>query len=490
MIRAPLSGPADVEGWRAAARRLAGAGVPPADVAWVCGGQDDLLASGGLPDEPREPLRVPRAFVTLTDQMLRHEDERRFGLAYRMLWRIANGERLLLKDAADPDVRRAGEMASEIRRDIHKMHAFVRFRQVDGGGGGGDDEHARFAAWFEPDHHIVEAAAPFFACRFSTMRWSILTPRGCAHWEGETLGFTGPASRRDAPDGDPLEETWRTYYASTFNPARANLDAMRSEMPAKYWKNLPEARLIAPLLREARTRTRDMIDVGASEPAPRGRVTVARPELPDDPRTLGEIGGALDACERCPLHRHATAAVMGEGPADASIVLVGEQPGDREDLSGRPFVGPAGRLLDGALEEALLPRRELYLTSAVKHFKYEQRGRRRLHRSPDRSEIDACRTWLMREIDAIEPHLVVAMGVTAVRSLTGRAARVESMRGRVIEGRRFSLLVTVHPSFLLRLPDPRRAEEERARFVADLGLARSYLALPPKPGMVEAASLG
>jgi uracil-DNA glycosylase len=173
-------------------------------------------------------------------------------------------------------------------------------------------------------------------------------------------------------------------------------------------------------------------------------------------------------CTRCPLYRLGTQTVFGEGLVSAAVMLVGEQPGDQEDLQGRPFVGPAGRLLNASLEAAAIDRTKLYVTNAVKHFKYEPRGKRRIHKKPSASEIDHCKWWLDLELQIVQPQLVVAMGSTAARSLLQRPVTIESVRGQPLPlGPGRTLLVTVHPSFLLRLTDPAK-ERESERFVADL----------------------
>ena len=184
--------------------------------------------------------------------------------------------------------------------------------------------------------------------------------------------------------------------------------------------------------------------------------------------SLSAVKTSARRCKACPLWANATQTVFGEGPPRAGVMLVGEQPGDREDLAGRPFVGPAGRMLDRALAEAGLEREELYVTNAVKHFKNEPRGKRRIHKKPSHAEIDACHRWLERELELVGPRLIVALGATAARALLGRATPIERNRGRLLEraggGR---VLITVHPSSLLRLPDGYRAAAYR-RFVADL----------------------
>ncbi|MDZ3837073.1 MAG: UdgX family uracil-DNA binding protein [Rhodospirillales bacterium] len=489
MIEVTLAGEADFEAWRAEARRLLADAQPPEAVLWRVEAATDLFASPAEdPASDEAPAAsaaaspaVPRRFVEAARSAICHRDPERFALLYAMLWRIARGgERHLLDAAADPEVRRLAAMTQAVRRDIHKMKAFVRFREVAGEAG-----EPVYVAWFEPEHHILAQTAPFFAERFASMRWSILTPEASARWDLQRLSFGAGASKRDVPSEDALEEYWRTYYASIFNPARLNTAAMKAQMPVKYWKNLPEASLIAPLAAAAGQRAEAMI---AAPPAPAplraariasGARAAGSPTaeesmaLPDLARLKEEAGG----CRRCPLWEPATQTVFGEGPADAALMLVGEQPGDKEDLAGRPFVGPAGAVLDRALAEAGIDRAGVYVSNAVKHFKFLIRGTRRLHQKPSVFEIDTCRYWLDAEIEAVAPRLVVAMGATAGRGVFARDVKIGRERGRVIDLRQGQrALLTVHPSYLLRLPDQEAKDREYARFVDDLRLAREALA--------------
>ncbi len=277
-----------------------------------------------------------------------------------------------------------------------------------------------------------------------------------------------------------MEDVWRTYYGSTFNPARLKVKAMTAQMPKKYWHNLPEAQMIGPLIRAAQTRSAEMIAAAPKVPRPvRRRSPAAMP----GGGGLADAEGPdlslpnLSACTRCSLHACATQVVPGEGPAGARLMLVGEQPGDAEDLAGRPFVGPAGKLLTTALERAGIEREACYLTNAVKHFKFEPRGKRRIHKSPSAHEIDVCRWWLDQERVAIAPRVIVALGVSAVRGITGRQMTLSQIRSRPIplEGDP-QMLATVHPAFLLRLTDEAQKREEWKRFLADLRHARELAA--------------
>jgi DNA polymerase len=474
-----LDSETDFDGWRKAARALALNDVKPSDVTWrVADDAPELFEPTAPPLEPPHgTFNVPAKFVELADIAILHRNPERFALLYRLLWRLRTHHDLL-DIATDPDVAELAAMAKAVRRDEHKMHAFVRFREV------GREQKSHFVAWFEPEHHIVELAAPFFARRFADMPWSILTPDVCAHWDGHAVSITPGVSKSEAPTADRLEETWRRYYASIFNPARLKVTAMQNEMPKKYWRNLPEASLIKPLIEGAGRIASAMIANAATEPhKPQKRLEPPRindkaSEMPrkhaDDVETLREE--AAD-CRACPLYMDATQTVFGEGPPTARIMLVGEQPGDKEDLAGKPFVGPAGLMLDRALEEAGIERRTVYVTNAVKHFKFVPRGKIRLHQKPNTPEIKACRPWYERELAAIKPELVVAMGATAAQCVFGKITPINKNRGRLIDldddGTR--ALVTVHPSYLLRLPDADAKAREYQRFVQDLKIAADLL---------------
>jgi DNA polymerase len=424
-------------------------------------------------DEPLPPpvegLTVSRPFDALARTLMSERTGRGFALAHALLHRM-RGDRALLSNRADPDVAAAEAIAKEIRRDIHKMHAFVRFREV-----GPQEPRRRFAAWFEPDHRIEEAVASFFANRFGDMDWAIVTPEVTLRHEDGRLALDAVESVRPQAE-DALEQLWTTYYSNIFNPARLKVDAMRAEMPRKYWRNLPEAQAIPSLIAGARARVAAM-QAAAPRPAR------AMPEEAEMPKDLFDAFDTLDAarsaahgCTLCPLYADATQVVFGEGPPDAPIMIVGEQPGDREDLAGRPFVGPAGQLFDEVAEQAGLDRAQCYVTNAVKHFKFVQKGRRRIHQKPGASEVKACTTWLESELSLVDPKVVVAMGATALHALTGKGQGILKRRGTVEETRDGRpLLITVHPSYLLRLPDPELKAEQTERFRADLAAVPGLL---------------
>jgi DNA polymerase len=281
-------------------------------------------------------------------------------------------------------------------------------------------------------------------------------------WQLATIG--PPASRSEAPQDDALEAGWDAYYQSVFNPARVNPKAMRAEMPKKYWANMPETRAIPKLIRSASGQTEGILAKAATLPVK--RMPAKSPAaIEGDVTTLEELNRIISAAE--PLVKGGTRAVCGEGPVEAAIAFVGEQPGDQEDLAGRPFVGPAGQLFDRALADAGIVRTRSYLTNAVKHFKFVQRGKHRLHQKPTAGEIKHYRWWLMKELEIVRPRLIVALGGSAALALSGKAVSVTRARGAV-QFADSDGYVTVHPSYLLRLPDEDARRRGYEEFVADL----------------------
>ena len=470
-----LQTPGDFAEWRSAARGLLAGGVAPEDVSWRGSAEGASLFGDEAVATPAGAVSVPRELLEVAERVICHRDPEVPARLYRIVWRAAR-DRQLLARTTDAEVDWLRKADKAIRRDVHKMHAFVRFRRL-----GEEAGRERFAAWFEPSHHILRLTAPFFQRRFYGMDWAIVTPDARAIWQDETLSYGPGGTKDEVPDSDIVEDQWRTYYGAIFNPARVKIDAMRAEMPKKYWKNLPEAQDIAPLLAGAEARVERMREAAVSLANPlteKWRTRVPDELLLDeDVKTLGDVARAIDRCTRCPLYCNATQGVAGEGPEAARIMVVGEQPGDQEDLQGRLFVGPAGQVLNEALEEAGLDRTRLFLTNAVKHFKFEPRGKRRLHQNPTTGEIDICRWWLDKERAFVQPDLIVTLGGSALRGVTGKSASVKSMRGATheLEGGT-KLIATIHPSFLLRLPDRERAAEERKAFVADLIRARKLAA--------------
>ncbi|MFW2541808.1 UdgX family uracil-DNA binding protein [Primorskyibacter sp. 2E107] len=475
MYRVDLPDLGFFEVWRDAARRLLSHGVPPEQVTWHRGGDGDLFGGKPVPGQTGiHHVTSSKDFPALAKSVLCHSDPGGPALLYEALHRHQK-QRSLLSNPADPLARRLAKLSKAVGRDMHKMHAFVRFRELPQAG-----ERRRFGAWFEPDHHILEQATPFFAKRFADMDWTIATPQGVAAFVAGGLSFHPAAPRPDLPQ-DASEALWGTYFANIFNPARLHLKAMRSEMPLKYWKNLPETELIPGMLEAAEGRVQAMRDAMPTQaPARAARILDRLPQTPvtEAPATLEDAQAAARTCRRCGLCEAATQTVWGEGPAQAPLMIVGEQPGDQEDLAGRPFVGPAGQLLREVMAEARIG--PVWMTNAVKHFKFRPNGKRRLHQNPDRDEIDHCRWWLDLERRLIRPRLTVALGATAAYALTGDRGALTARRGGIETARDGgSVLVSYHPSYILRLSGT-EAQTARAALLQDLRRAADQIAEMPR----------
>lgn len=270
--------------WKRAAREALAADIAPDRARWrdrtrvqaeLSLAEPGAPAGGPIMGAQTREVRVPRVFLELAEDVACHRDEGRWALLYRVLWRLTHGEPELLAVPVDADTHALHSLAKAVHRDIHKMRAFVRFREL------ATEAGPWFVAWFEPRHLIVEANAPFFRDRFAAMRWSILTPDRCVHWDpaapAPALLFTRGVSRDDAPQADAAEALWRTYYASIFNPARVKVGAMQAEMPRHYWKNLPEAGLIPRLLAESRPRVEAMVAASAKKSAGRASPADEKP---------------------------------------------------------------------------------------------------------------------------------------------------------------------------------------------------------------------
>lgn len=266
-----LASEIDFDGWRSAARRCRSLGLKPEQVIWRVGSASELFDDGGgLPAAEEPGFAAPRRLVDLAGALILHRDEGRFDLAYRILWRLQQ-EPKLLEISTDADVRRAQLLKKEVDRSAYRMKQYVRFRSVADAAG-----EPLWVAWCEPEHRVLARAAPFFIDRFATMSWAILTPDGSAYWNTSELQFGPPAKREVAPESDPLEELWRTYFASTFNPARLKVKAMTAQMPRHLWRNLPEAQIIPGLIREAGLRAETMVAKPPSQPSRRAERAIAR----------------------------------------------------------------------------------------------------------------------------------------------------------------------------------------------------------------------
>ena len=331
-----LSNETDWDGWRRAARALIHTGAEPRTLTWSVGGETEHLP------ETSGTFHVPRALVSLASIAIQAREPERFGLLYSLVWRVNAGEKLL-EDESDPDLSLARRMALAVRADAHRMRTAIRFLPV-----AEEDGRTRFVGWFEPAHFVLQANAQLIARRHPELVWSIVTPDGAAHWDGSSLLFG--SGLRHAADDEALQAWWEMHRHQLLEQATPEVSVPEAEALDEAPRP-PDRPALGPVVLHSK-----------ADPA------------------LSRAGKEASGCHRSPLHEPATQTVFGEGPADAAVMFVGEQPGDQEDMIGRAFVGPAGQMMDRAMEEAGIDRRIVYVTNAVKHFKFTPRGRRRIHR--------------------------------------------------------------------------------------------------------------
>jgi DNA polymerase len=467
--------------WREAARELLTHGVAPEAVNWAVPGTDLFSSAPAsmapthnaavpLP-EPKPAPHLPRSLMDMlaTAACCRVPD--RWAFLYRVVWRWQQGEHDV-QSAADEDGARLHAMVKAVHREEHDMHAYIRFRERPAEAG-----PPRFVAWFEPRHDVLPQVAQHFVSRMGKVSWMIATPDASVLWDGATLHNCGPLVDSSADLDDAGEALWLTYYRSIFNPARVNAPLLYSHIPARFWKGLPEGALVPQMVSQAglgARRTGQAQAVGK-----KGGSTI--PITPEDAQPERQQPSKLEDCRRCELWQNATQAVGGEGPKRAKIMLVGEAPGDQEDLAGQPFVGPAGKLLDRVCEAAGVDRRAVYLTNAVKHFKWEPRGKRRLHKTPAQREIEACSYWLEKELAAVKPTVIVALGTTALKSVLGTShVTLKDTLGRPLRHEGRWVVTIYHPSYALRVPDEQARHQAFKVMVDGLKLARELLDRPPE----------
>ena len=456
---------ANFESWRKEARKHLMAGVTPDKINW--GSQDTLFTEFNfnesfVPVVLKSEFKVSPEFIELAKTVSYARNTDRWDLLYRILFRLQYENPQLLNITVDSDIRKAELLVKSIRRDIHKMHAFVRFKKEIVMTKNGEEEY--YVAWHKPEHLITQIATPFFARRFGDRKWSIYTPDESAHWNLEKLTFGAGLEQREFTTKDDWDEVWKTYYRSIFNPARIKIKMMKSEMPVKYWSSMPETELIKELIREAPKRLQEMA---------KNQNTKA---VVDVNLSIDELREKAKSCKACPLYAKATHTVFGAGSKDAHVMIVGEQPGDQEDIAGLPFVGPAGEILDQALAKANLRREDIYLTNAVKHFKWSSHTVReekmRLHQKASGAEAHACKPWLEAEIAQIKPKIIIALGATAATALLGRLPKISEERGKFFTmNAHTKIVISWHPTVILRTDDANEKKLYLQQLSDDLKLA-------------------
>lgn len=461
--------------WRERAGALLAQHVEPHAANWEDESGTQALFSPA-PCGPGEKTRgqvdavtVSRALLDALKDAARHRSEDRWSFLYKVLWRWQQGEKDVLS-AADPDGGRLHAMIKAVRRERHDMHAYLRFRKRPEAAG-----PPRFVAWYEPAHEVLDDVAAHFAARMGQTSWMIATPQGCALWDGATLEFAPPAMDGPIDVADDGEALWLAYYRSIFNPSRLNPEVMHGHIPARVWRHLPEGALVPTMVADAASGARR---VGQAAAVTRRGGTVI-PVSHERAQPQRELPAAMDDCRRCELWQQGTQAVPGVGPPHASILLLGEQPGDQEDLAGLPFVGPAGQLLDRALAAAELARDTLYLTNSVKHFKWEPRGKRRLHKTPAQREVEACRPWLEQELARVQPKVIVALGSTALKSALGvKEVSLGAVLGQALPHQGRWIIPAYHPAYILRQPQAAAREDALQALIAALREAQRLSVAP------------
>ncbi len=467
--------------WREAARELLVLDVAPELVSWGEPGGADLLSgappdpaaqhNAPIPSQPRPAPHLPRSLMDMLQTAACCRQPDRWAFLYRVVWRWTQGEHDV-QSPADPDGARLHAMVKAVHREEHDMHAYIRFRERPAEAG-----PPRFVAWFEPRHDVLPQVAQHFVSRMGKVSWMIATPEASVLWDGATLHNCGPLMSGAADLDDSGEALWLTYYRSIFNPARLNAPLLQSHVPSRFWKHLPEGALVPALVSQAALGARRVGQVQAVARKAGSTIPIAAEDAQPERNP-----SSLDECRRCDLWQHATQAVGGEGPKRARILVVGEQPGDQEDLAGQPFVGPAGKLLDRAFEAAGADRGKVYVTNAVKHFKWEPRGKRRLHKTPAQREIEACAYWLEKELAAVKPDVVVALGTTALKAVLGTSSvTLKDTLGRPIRHQGRWVVTIYHPSYALRVPDRTAREQAFKVMVEGIRLAHELLERPPEP---------
>lgn len=470
--------------WREAARDLLIHCVPPEAVTWNGPGVLDADLFSGAPasslpahnvpvgcEAPKPAPHLPRALMEMLQAAACCRVPDRWAFLYRVIWRWQQGEHDV-QSPADADGARLHGMVKAVHREEHDMHAYIRFRERPESAGA-----PRFVAWFEPRHDVLPQVAEHFTRRMGNVSWMIATPEASVLWDGATLHHTGPLMSSAADLDDAGEALWLTYYRSIFNPARVNAQLMQSHIPSRFWKNLPEGAIVPAMVSNAELGARS---TGQAQAVGRKSGSTI-PIAPADAQPERQQPSKLDECRRCDLWQFATQAVGGEGSKKAQIMLVGEQPGDQEDLAGKAFIGPAGQLLDRVFAAADLERRSIYLTNAVKHFKWEPKGKRRLHKTPAQREVEACHYWLEKELASVKPKVVVALGATALKSVlrNGNAKLGESL-GKAIRHEDYWVVTVYHPSYILRVPDEATKQQAFNIMVDGLKLARQLLERQPE----------
>ncbi|CAE6891506.1 UdgX family uracil-DNA binding protein [Paraburkholderia domus] len=481
--------------WRRAARALLRQGVEPSQIEWVESGDEReapgtagiaSVATPGAPDTESDPATtgasgigttalaapaIPRELLSWLKTAACFRAPDRWALLYRILWRWTHGERHVL-DLNDADGALLDQRIRAVEHETEDLLTLTLFRRRDPSMG-----PPEFVGWYEPHHDLLERAAARFAERMGDSTWMLATPYGAVLWNGMLLRIGRPAAEErehaahalpestmtgEAITSTPTEALWLAYYASAFN-------AQPSPVPLRYWRMPPAGPPLPARLARERSRLGAQSAPVTVPPTPPVEYSAMTPPLQ-------EPTGPLGTCRRCALWRNAKHAVAGAGAAHAAIMVVGEQPGEYENQHGEPFTGPAGQLLDAVLARAGLTREALYLTYAVKHYKWETLDQQRVHRTPAPREVEACQYWLEKELTRIAPRVVVTLGATALKALTGAHVNLSEYLGQTIAHDGRLIVPAWHPSYALITADARLRDDIVATIAAAFGRAAALAA--------------
>lgn len=381
------------ESWRNHARNLLEEKVHYNEVVWQSdrtGSLFDFIDTTPLPQASR--IKIPRDFIQDAEFVAAFRDESTWPLLYKLAYRIVYEEKNLMHISLDDDVLDFHRRMKLVSRDLHKVRAFVRFKEIK------ENDKSIYMAWHRPDHRVLKFSAAFFTNRFNGMNWIIFTEDESMSWIDNQLSFGPGISQQEAQAFDQTEELWKTYYGSIFNPGRLKVKMMKKELPVRHWKTLPETEIIDQLIADAPKRLEEFYE--SQRPS-------AIQWIPKE-ATLLELEAALPNCKACGLCDNNAIPVLGMGLANADIVFVLEQPGQEDELK-------KSLMENGILEE------NLYFTSSVKAAKKKR---------PTSFEIGACRPWLKAQLELIKPRILVCVGASAAQSVVGKKILIHEMNGK------------------------------------------------------------
>ncbi len=400
-------------------------------------------------------LKFYQEFSRFASNVLCHNNQTKFDILYDF-YRSYSKNFKIIHNPLEPNLHKLKVFSKQVTRDIHKMQAFVRFNEFS------KDGKVIYVAYHKPDHYILKKNYKFFVERFNTMNWIIFTPYAMLSWNSHQVFYQEQEYHPKTLPEDPFVELWQTYFSNIFNPARVKINAMMKEMPRRYWETMPETKLIPELIRNASTRVESM--------KLRSRSTRSDAKIyTEGVASLNDLRIKLLQCNACELCELNTNPVAGAGLPTSQIMILGEAPGDMEEVSGKPFVGPAGNLLGITLKKLGYNIDDFYKTNAVKHFNFRSGGKVRIHKTPSSKHILSCRPWLEKEVELVKPEVIICMGLSAAHSVLGFPVRMETVRSKLHKtGFCNKTFITHHPARILREPDLSKKEALQDQFEQDL----------------------